>query len=629
MVDALWMMFCTCLVFIMQAGFAMFESGMGVRKNTVNILLKNFIDFLVAGFAFALVGYSILFAEIPLVSEWWFEHTEAPPEMVGQKPQEIVFLFHLMFAGTAVTLVSGAISGRVQLAGYLTLSFFFGGLIYPFIGRLIWGGGFLQQLGFIDFAGGSVVHVSGGAAALAAAVVIGPRLQRFSTGGKFHKLRRCSPTASTLGVFVLWLGWYGFNMGSNYGIEGSKSLVASIGLNTTFAAMAGGTAAVVFKRIQSKFVDLDSLLNGVLAGLVAITAGCAYFTVAESLLIGAIGAALCLVCSEGVERANIDDALSSFAIHAASGCWGVVAIGLLGAHPQFPDQPLHSTGVQSLGVVVVALLSFSSSWIVCQTLKRLKLLRVTVEQELHGLDETLHQHQHSDFDHTHLAHRSRVSDQALLASKLSHEIKTPLTIAKTNIDLLDHSAKKQNLSQTAHESVKRAKEGVNRAISFSKEILKYVSRSNQFTEFSIRKPVEAAVGMCRMSFGDEAKISISDNEFFITANETMLTQCVFNILKNSIEAATRLNRQPSIEIHIDLEQRYVEINDDCGGVSNSTLEKLFNPFESQNPSDKGTGLGLFIAKENIEFCGGQISSANRKGGLSTRLFFPKSEVLSA
>lgn len=375
------------LVLFMQAGFASLEAGMSPANNTVNVLFKNFADMCLGVLSFYLVGYSIMYgADISGLGMFgWsgfgigstIDPAKAGPGVLHPQAD---WLFQVAFAATAATIVSGAVIGRVQIRAYAYYSLFLTALVYPISGFWKWGGGWLDQLGFHDFAGSIVVHAVGGFAALAAAIVVGPRIGRFSPQGS--RVRSAHSLAlSALGVFILWIGWYGFNPGSQLAFTGTVNVeaVMLIAANTTLAAASGAVVAMLTSRALSHEhkISLTNLMNGVLAGLVAITANCDSVTNNEAIVIGAIGGALVVLGNMLLENLRIDDAVGAWPVHGLCGIWGGVATGIFGAH---------ALGIQILGSVVISAWAFLTMFAFFTALKKLGQLRVTHKEELAGLD---------------------------------------------------------------------------------------------------------------------------------------------------------------------------------------------------------------------------------------------------
>jgi len=386
-IDNFFLFICAVLVLFMQAGFALLESGLNSAKNTVNILFKNIIDLSAGALLFYVVGYSLMYPTdgngILAFSGFGYvgESSEAG---AGVLNPQVNWLFQVAFAATAATIVSGAVAGRMKFSAYLIYSVVLTGLIYPISGYWKWGGGWLDALGFYDFAGSLVVHDLGGFAGLAGALVLGPRVGRFKKNGGSKAMPGHSLTISTLGVFILWIGWYGFNPGSQLAIVGvdNTNMVMLIAVNTTLSAAAGGVTAMVLAWWLFKKPDLSMALNGILAGLVGITAGCDSVTNGESIMIGLIAGLLVVLAILFLEKMRIDDPVGAWPVHGVAGVWGGLATGIFGDH---------SLVAQLIGSIVIPLWGFLTMYGLFGLLKAFNLLRVSETEEIRGLDISEHQ----------------------------------------------------------------------------------------------------------------------------------------------------------------------------------------------------------------------------------------------
>jgi len=390
--DNIVLFFSAVLVLFMQAGFAALESGMSPLNNTVNIMFKNFTDLCVGVLLFYLVGYSIMYGSdisggLGLIgwSGFGISSELSGPAGPGILHPQVDWLFQVAFAATAATIVSGAVVGRMQFRSYVIYTLFITAIVYPISGFWKWGGGWLDQLGFYDFAGSIVVHSVGGFAALAAAIVIGPRIGRFNKDPEAPHLAGHSLATAALGVFILWVGWYGFNPGSQLAFSGEANIAATmlIAVNTTLAGAAGAVAAMIVTRIlaHSHKVSLSMLLNGALAGLVGITANCDSVTNGEAIIIGAIAGVLVVYGGLLLQKLKIDDAVGAWPVHGLCGVWGGIATGIFGAH---------ALGVQILGSIVIPVWAFVTMFLLFFILKQTGVLRVSRGDELAGLDIAEH-----------------------------------------------------------------------------------------------------------------------------------------------------------------------------------------------------------------------------------------------
>ncbi len=388
------MLFLTAvLVLFMQAGFALVETGLNASKNAVNIMFKNFMDLVVGVLLFYIIGYGLMypgesilmkFGEYKVLGFGQFGIAEeADPAKAANLHSQVDFLFQCAFCATAATIVSGCVAGRIKFSAYLIYTAVITGLIYPVSGMWKWGGGWLNQMGFVDFAGSVVVHAVGGFAGLAGAIALGPRIGRFVNGKSMPMPGHNIPYAA-LGVFILWIGWYGFNPGSQLAFTGkvNTDLVVTIAVNTTLAAATGALFAMVMSWVLFKKPDLTMALNGALGGLVGITANCHAVSNPEALLIGAVAGVLVTLAVVALDKLQIDDPVGAFPVHGVCGLWGGIATGVFGEGCSlFP---------QLVGTFTIAGWALALSLVLFYGLKVSGLLRVGAEEEIAGLDISEH-----------------------------------------------------------------------------------------------------------------------------------------------------------------------------------------------------------------------------------------------
>ena len=382
----LWTMLAAFLVFFMQPGFAMVESGFTRAKNAANIMMKNLMDFSVGSLCFWAVGFGLMFG----AGSGWFGTSGFffSDFSVEKDPWVFAFwLFQVVFAGTAATICSGAMAERTKFSGYLVYAIIVSAFIYPIFGSWAWGGlykggGWLEKLGFIDFAGSTVVHSVGAWVALAGTVVLGPRLGKYDRQGKPLPIPGHSMSMAALGVFILWFGWFGFNAGSTTTADTS---IARIAVNTSLAAAAGAVLAMIVTWLKFENPDVGLSLNGALAGLVAITAPCANVSPLSSVVIGALAGILVVYSVLFFERIKIDDPVGAVSVHGVCGAWGTLAAAIFN-EAGF----MVGFGVQVLGVVVAFVWSFGVGYIVFKLVAATVGLRVSEEEEMEGLDLSEH-----------------------------------------------------------------------------------------------------------------------------------------------------------------------------------------------------------------------------------------------
>lgn len=409
--DTTWVLFCAFLVFFMNTGFGCVEAGFCRAKNAVNILAKNFVVFGLSSIAFWAIGFGIMFSDgnsILGLSGWLLQGVDTSP-LTGNSytgvfsslnwagiPLLAKFFFQLAFAATAATIVSGCVAERVHYLSFLIFATLLVAVLYPITGHWIWGGGWLAQLGFWDFAGSTVVHSVGGWAGLTGIILLGPRIGKFHKDGGVRPLPGHSMPLAFIGGMILWLGWFGFNPGSTMAITGDNAkTVAHIVITTNLACAAGIIAATIASWIITDKPDFSMTINGALAGLVSITAPCAFVTPAAAVLIGAIGGALVVPGVRAFDRIKIDDPVGALSVHLLGGIWGTLAVGLFAtqAAPGGIDQNglfygggTSLLGIQTLGVVAVGAFTLTTSLALWYLLKQTLSIRVSAETEAEGLD---------------------------------------------------------------------------------------------------------------------------------------------------------------------------------------------------------------------------------------------------
>ena len=394
-IDMLWLIVAGSLVFFMQAGFALVETGLTRAKNATNIIMKNLMDFCFGSIVFWMIGWGLMYGADALGGFVGFSDFFKGP--MGDPKFYRDWFFQVVFAATAATIVSGAMAERTQFKSYLIYTCFISAFIYPVSGHWIWGGGWLSKLGFHDFAGSTVVHSVGGWAALMGALVLGPRMGKYvKADGKVsvkafpgHNI----PLAA-LGVFILWFGWYGFNPGST--LSGMSADISRVAVTTTLAASAGAVSALIFSWLWFKKPDASMTMNGTLAGLVAITAPCAIVSPGDAIVIGAIAGVLVVLAVEFFDKfVKADDPVGAVSVHMVNGIFGTLAVGIWGnvngvSLGLLYGGGLHQLGVQALGVLSVGAWAGGTSLILFLAIKALFGLRVSAKEEMMGLDLSEH-----------------------------------------------------------------------------------------------------------------------------------------------------------------------------------------------------------------------------------------------
>jgi Amt family ammonium transporter len=386
--DYVWTLVCAVLVFFMQAGFAMVEAGFTRAKNAVNIMMKNLMDFSMGTISFWAVGFGIMFG----ASKTGFFGTTGfflSDFEIGGDPWVLAFwMFQVVFAATAATIVSGAMAERTKFTAYLVYTACVTGLIYPIFGSWAWGSlfngsGWLEGLGFIDFAGSTVVHSVGGWAALAGAMVLGPRLGKYTKDGRVKPILGHNIPLAALGVFILWVGWFGFNPGST---TAANKDIAMIFVNTNLAAAAGAVLAMIVSWMKFGKPEVGMSLNGALAGLVGITAGCANVSPGSAVIIGAVAGVLVVFSVLFFETIRIDDPVGAISVHGVCGAWGTLAAGIF----NIGGTSLAILSVQGIGILACFAWTFTAAYVLFKVIDAVMGLRVSEEEELEGLDATEH-----------------------------------------------------------------------------------------------------------------------------------------------------------------------------------------------------------------------------------------------
>jgi Amt family ammonium transporter len=392
-IDTIWVLIAAALVMFMQAGFSLVEIGLTRAKNSINILMKNFVDFSTGSIIFFLFGFSLMFGE-DIGGFIGFGEFMSDSNVIDGVPFKASLIFQTVFAATAATIVSGAIAERTKFSAYLIFSIIVTAFIYPISGHWIWGGGWLSEMGFHDFAGSTVVHSVGGWVALAGAIVVGPRLGKYSASGKSRVIPGHNLAFGALGVFILWFGWFGFNGGSQLAASGEDNAVAisHIFVTTNLSAVAGAMAAMIISWLRYKKPALSITMNGALAGLVAITAGCDIVSPVSALIIGALAGAFLVFAVEFIDqKLKVDDPVGAVAVHGVSGALGTIMVGLFASEGGlFFGGGANLLITQLIGVAAVFVWAFSLGFLLFKLIKITIGVRVSKEEEEKGLDITEH-----------------------------------------------------------------------------------------------------------------------------------------------------------------------------------------------------------------------------------------------
>jgi Amt family ammonium transporter len=387
-INTVWVALCAALIFFMEAGFALLEAGFVRSKNAMSIIAKVIIDITFGGIAFFIVGFGIAYGS----SNGWFAlDFGIMNEDLGlglSVSNNLFWFIQLGFAIAAISIVSGALAERMKLFPYAILVVFFCAILYPLVANWVWNpNGWLAMRGFNDFAGSAAVHAMGGFAALAAAIVLGPRIGKYSKEGKSNTIPGHNLPLASVGAFILWFGWFGFNPGSSLGAVGNWELIGSVVVNTFLASASGGIATMIYTYFTYTKIDITMVINGVLAGLVSITAGCNVVGPVSAIIIGAIAGILVDVAVVFFDKIKVDDPVGAIAVHGVNGLFGTLAVGLFAIEGGlFYGGGVSLLLTQILGVSAIALFSFTLTFIIMKLLKMSIGIRISNEDEEAGID---------------------------------------------------------------------------------------------------------------------------------------------------------------------------------------------------------------------------------------------------
>lgn len=395
--NTFWVFFAAILVIMMQAGFALLEAGSTQMKNAGHIAAKQLLSFSIVAIVFWAVGYGIAFGD----GKWFGTNNFflSTPTEAGSIPVEVNFLFQFSFAAVSLAIAWGGFAERAKLGVYILFGTLFMIFIYPVVGHWVWGGGWLHELGKQDFAGSTVVHLQGGVAALIATLMLRPRLGKYNADGSVNPIPGHNSVYSVLGAIIIWIGWFGFNPGSTLSIEGSSFGYVALTTNLAAAASVLGAMSMAFLRKQK--IEVPIMVNGLLAGLVAITASCAFVAPWAAIVIGFIAGAIAVVTASYIDKKGIDDPISAISVHGVAGIWGTLSTGFfatpslvkqvgVGSPGLFYGGGFHQLGVQALGVFATIIYVAVVSFILLSIIKAIMGLRVSEKEELEGLDMSEH-----------------------------------------------------------------------------------------------------------------------------------------------------------------------------------------------------------------------------------------------
>jgi ammonium transporter, Amt family len=387
-VDSVWVALCAALIFQMEGGFALLEAGFVRSKNAVSIIAKVMIDIIFGGVAFYAVGFGIAYGAS---NGWWAFDMGIPQKDLGLGltiSNSLFWFIQLGFAIASISIVSGAMAERMNIWTYTVFVALFCSLLYPLAANWVWNPkGWLCVMGFNDFAGSAAVHAMGGFAALAGAMILGPRIGKYNADGSINAIPGHNLPLAAVGAFILWFGWFGFNPGSTLAAVGKWELIGHVATNTFLASAMGGISTMIYTQLRHKTVDITMVINGVLAGLVAITAGCNVVSHNSALLIGLIAGILVDIAVITIDRMKIDDPVGAIAVHGVNGMFGTLAVGLFSTkNGLFTTGGFESLKVQALGVFVIAAFSFFTSYALLFIINAIKKIRISRIEEQAGID---------------------------------------------------------------------------------------------------------------------------------------------------------------------------------------------------------------------------------------------------
>ncbi len=389
--DTIWVVLTAAMIILMEGGFALLEAGFVRHKNNVNIIMKVFVDITIGALCFYLVGFAFMYG-----SDAWGMIGTSGFALLGDLSHielsislDTFWLFQAAFVIAVISIVSGAVAERINFRAYILYAMIMTAVIYPIAGHWVWGGGWISELGMLDFAGSAVIHALGGFSALAAAMFIGPRKGKFTPMGTSTIALPSNIPLASVGAFLLWFGWFGFNAGST--LSGTDARIGHIAIVTMLSAASGGAATLLYTLFRYKRSDAPAVINGSLAGLVGITAGCAFVSDQAAIFIGVISGLLMLFATNWLESRKIDDPVGAFPVHAVSGMWGTIALGLFSTEGGlFYGGGWHLLGVQVLGLIVLCIWGFAMTWLGLSLIRLWIPVRSTEEEEEMGLDISYH-----------------------------------------------------------------------------------------------------------------------------------------------------------------------------------------------------------------------------------------------
>jgi Amt family ammonium transporter len=675
-IDIFWVLFSAVLVMLMQAGFLCLETGFTRSKNSINVAIKNLSDFGISTVIFAAFGFSLLFGPTQLGWIGSFHTFETGNPSAAKLA---FFLFQVMFCATATTIVSGAVAERMRFGAYLIAAAVISALVYPVFGHWVWNGldtgvsqGWLGRLGFVDFAGSTVVHSVAGWSALAIVSILGAREDRFDADGTPRSLQGHNLPFAMLGALFLWIGWLGFNGGSTQALD---SRVPGIVINTLLSGAAGLGTALIFGWLRTGRSDVEVVINGSLAGFVSITASCNAVSPLAAIAIGSIGGAVMIAATDVLVRARLDDVVGAFPVHAAAGVWGTLAVAIfgdLGTLDTGLDRPTQFA-VQLLGILVCFAWTFGLVYMIFRGINRVYPIRVSAEAERMGLNVAEHgattelydllagmERQASTGDLSLRVAEAPFTEVGQIASRynevmhslqnavakadriknefistVSHELRTPLTSIHASLDLVANGAvgpipqESLNLVEIARTNSDRLVRLINELLDIQK--IESGSTTYHIRSLEIRLLVEQAIAANR-DYADQLSIAIALRDDAVRARVEADPDRLIQVLTNLLSNAAKFSPPESlIQVSIDRREAWIRVTvSDLGpGIPDAFRGRVFEKFAQADASDSrpksGTGLGLSISKAIIEKLGGRIDFETTLGK-GSEFFFELPEL---
>ena len=656
--NIIWLIIAASMVFFMQVGFTAYEAGCVQVKNVISVSIKNLTDFLVSSTVFYLFGFGLMFgvtnSGIIGTNYFLLNEIESVSDSIGYP----FFFFQLAFAGTAATILTGAVSERSKLSLNLWAAAFVVGVVYPIFGHWVWGGllhpenkGWLENLGFIDFAGSTVVHSIGGWVALAGAIVLGPRMGKYNEDGTINKIGYHNIPLSTLGTFFLWFGWFGFNGGSALLVDKRIGLII---VNTIMAPTAAGVTALAVAYIREKRPpNVSRIFTAILGGLVAITAGSNRLQPESAIAIGIVTGIIAILAQEFLDRKlKIDDPVGAIAVHGVSGVVGTVGLSILApSESLLVESRLHQFGIQCLGATVAFVWAFGLSIIFFWVLKKCVGIRAKKEEEEMGLNTAEYGDVTTWLDFEKLVKleninvllKKKIDDKTVdlirtnvalkranklkseFVANMSHELRTPLNAIIGFSEVLrdkiagDLNEDQQEFVMDIHSSGRHLLQIINDILDLSKiEAGKIeINYEEFFLPDAIREVQEVIMGIANKKNVDVA-LKITKNIGIITADRLKFKQVLYNLLSNSVKFTPEMGKI-SIEGDGDKKEISISIVDTGIGIKKEYQANIFDEFYQVDGSEtreyEGTGLGLALTKRIVGLHGGKIwvESEENKG----------------